>query len=308
MARQRSRIVCPMIIPGFDNTKSSPARLSAERKDGQTYRRFWEAALKTMPDWILISSWNEWAEGTEIEPSRESGGQYLGITAEYAKGFLESPTVEARACRAPDGFVPGTRLPASSLLAGRTVGVVMEDLQVDAEFWSLYYGAKAERLRWADLINPKVLSASNFPVLVFALNEHYTSSVNSTDDVTRALIRYLHEGGFLVALPYGTWPFLYDESRDGWPGITDTLALGVDNGFERPPGGVESPLLCQNECAVRAAAMAPFPTTGDLRWRPANRRRDPGPDIYVPLVENSRTTQAKRKGRALCTLNIERSR
>ena len=78
--------------------------------------------------------------------------------------------------------------------------------------------------------------------------------------MTRALIRYLHEGGFLVALPFGTWPLLYDDSRKGIPyGITDTLSMGVDNGFDQPPGGMELMLQAKTNVLFGLPAVAPFP-------------------------------------------------
>jgi len=47
-----------------------------------------EEAIKAKPDWVVIVSWNEWLEGTEIEPSVEDGDKYLKLTAEYAGRFL----------------------------------------------------------------------------------------------------------------------------------------------------------------------------------------------------------------------------
>ncbi len=55
--------------------------------DGAYYRTRWEDALENNPDWIVITSWNEWAEGTEIEPSDvypPSRFNYLAATKEYA--------------------------------------------------------------------------------------------------------------------------------------------------------------------------------------------------------------------------------
>ena len=51
------------------------------------YRVRWEDALEPFPDWILVTSWNEWAEGTELEPSDTyppSRFDYLQATWEYA--------------------------------------------------------------------------------------------------------------------------------------------------------------------------------------------------------------------------------
>jgi hypothetical protein len=52
--------------------------------DGEFYRSTFEAALQSDPDWIFITTWNEWWEHTHIERSEEFGDQYLQITREYA--------------------------------------------------------------------------------------------------------------------------------------------------------------------------------------------------------------------------------
>lgn len=287
IARQHGRIVCPMIIPGFNNIKSSPAHVMAHRYDGQTYRAMWEAALKTKPDWILISSWNEWLEGTEVEPSLELGEKYLQITAKYAKPFLKSARVPVPppTVNLPRLF-PGTTNQLDKLLAGRTVGILSADSSYNAEFWADYFGATVRRLTWADLINPNLFNAGKFPILISVAGEHYHSSIKSTDDVTDALIRYLHQGGFLVSLPTGPWPFYYDDSRKGIPyAITDKLALGVDNGFDQPPAGAGLKFYVNKSALLGLPHTAPFPSFGDLRFRPASRRRVPSGDYYLPLVQ-----------------------
>jgi len=89
-AARRQRIACLTIIPGYDDTKlGRPApRPTTDRHSGDTYRVLWEEAIAANPDWILITSWNEWHEGTQIEPSAEHGRRELQITAEYAPKFL----------------------------------------------------------------------------------------------------------------------------------------------------------------------------------------------------------------------------
>jgi len=49
-----------------------------------------EEAIKAKPDWVLITSWNEWHEGSEIEPSLEYGDKYLSLTQEYGRAFAGS--------------------------------------------------------------------------------------------------------------------------------------------------------------------------------------------------------------------------
>ena len=77
--------------PGFDNSSWATARgreeLVISRKDGQSYRQTWNAAAASNPQWILITSFNEWPEGTEIEPSRELEDQYLQLTRELVDSW-----------------------------------------------------------------------------------------------------------------------------------------------------------------------------------------------------------------------------
>jgi hypothetical protein len=84
------KISCLTVIPGFDDrfVGRPPPRPVTERNDGETYRILWQAAIAANPDWILITSWNEWHEGSEIEPSLQYGDRYLRETAVYARSFM----------------------------------------------------------------------------------------------------------------------------------------------------------------------------------------------------------------------------
>ena len=87
LAREHGRIACVTVIPGYDDTKIRKPGLKADRLDGQVYRVLWDEAIKAKPDWVLITSWNEWHEGSEIEPSLEYGNKYLQLTGDYAPRF-----------------------------------------------------------------------------------------------------------------------------------------------------------------------------------------------------------------------------
>ena len=93
LTREHGRISCVTVIPGYDDTKIRKPGLKADRQDGQTYRVLWEEATKARPDWILITSWNEWHEGSEIEPSFEDGEKYINLTGDHAPRFCGSPPV-----------------------------------------------------------------------------------------------------------------------------------------------------------------------------------------------------------------------
>jgi glycoprotein endo-alpha-1,2-mannosidase len=81
------------IIPGYDDrsTGRPPPRPVTNRWGGEVYRALWQAAIAARPDWVLITSWNEWHEGSEIEPSVEYGSLLLDETALSARRFLAAP-------------------------------------------------------------------------------------------------------------------------------------------------------------------------------------------------------------------------
>jgi len=87
LARDNHRISCVDIIPGYDDTKIRHPGLKVDRLDGQVYSILWDETIKASPDWVLITSWNEWHEGSEIEPSLEYGDKYLTLTKEYTERF-----------------------------------------------------------------------------------------------------------------------------------------------------------------------------------------------------------------------------
>jgi len=63
------------LIPGWPG-------MVLPREEGETYRQSFAAALARVPDYVIITSWNERWEHTFIEPSEAFGDLYLNITAE----------------------------------------------------------------------------------------------------------------------------------------------------------------------------------------------------------------------------------
>ncbi|MBI1792153.1 MAG: glycoside hydrolase family 99-like domain-containing protein [Acidobacteria bacterium] len=87
------RIACVTIIPGYDDTEvGRPApRPNTDRHQGETYKALWKEAIAAKPDWVLITSWNEWHEGSEIEPSVENGEREWKTTRQFAPKFAKKP-------------------------------------------------------------------------------------------------------------------------------------------------------------------------------------------------------------------------
>ncbi|MBC7286604.1 MAG: hypothetical protein H5T86_00870 [Armatimonadetes bacterium] len=86
-ARDKGLIACATVIPGYDDTHIRAPGTVAPRLGGQLYCALWEYAIAADPDWVLITSWNEWHEGSEIEPSVEDRRLYIDLTAKYAARF-----------------------------------------------------------------------------------------------------------------------------------------------------------------------------------------------------------------------------
>jgi len=89
LARGAGRPFIPAVSPGFDDRRIRTPGTVVERAAGATYEETWRASLAADPRWILVSSWNEWHEGSEIEPSVEHGRRYLDATHAWAERFRQ---------------------------------------------------------------------------------------------------------------------------------------------------------------------------------------------------------------------------
>lgn len=83
------------ISPGYDD-RTIPGRQGfyQPREEGEYYTETVEAAVASSPDWLLITSFNEWWEHTHIEPSVNYGFSYLEMTAHFSytfKGLTQKP-------------------------------------------------------------------------------------------------------------------------------------------------------------------------------------------------------------------------
>jgi len=85
------------VMPGWNDVNSgqshcvdlrvSSAPFARDRAGGAYYARTWEAVLPTQPDFIMLHSFNEWVEGSYVEPSAHFGDLYLQLTAQWVARF-----------------------------------------------------------------------------------------------------------------------------------------------------------------------------------------------------------------------------
>lgn len=73
-ARRLGLVCAPSVGPGFDSRRAAGDPRVQPRLGGRTYDRMWGAAVRAGADVVTITSYNEWAEGTQIEPAAAVAG------------------------------------------------------------------------------------------------------------------------------------------------------------------------------------------------------------------------------------------
>jgi hypothetical protein len=174
-----NRLWVATVMPGYDDTRTNRQdAFAVDRQDGDFYIESWSAATASQPDWIIITSFNEWIEGTMIEPSLSYGDYYLDLTRKMATGFTSGteqrkteepvsransqgpggesqeagsilqiePYVQAEeAVRVRSG--PGTNYPrVGQLWPGETASVVGQN--ADGSWWQIEFPEADDGLGW----------------------------------------------------------------------------------------------------------------------------------------------------------------
>jgi hypothetical protein len=108
-ARAVGLLCAPSVGPGFDARNATGEPRVRDRRGGRTYDAMWRAAIRAGASIVTVTSYNEWHEGTQIEPAR--GGYdgawgkvgraaeraYLERTAHWSARFrAATPTVTVR--------------------------------------------------------------------------------------------------------------------------------------------------------------------------------------------------------------------
>jgi len=263
LADQAGKISTITVIPGYDDTKIRTPGLAVERYKTRLYRAQWEDAIKADPHWILITSFNEWHEGSEIEPSAEYQHEYLELTGRYAKQFkAKKRSVHQQAARTGLSMEEKSKL--LKKLEKLRIGV-LPNADSLAFWWLMDVGVAMDVLTWEDIAGGK-LTPEKYPALLYCCGEQYRRTVNKTGDVDDALDSYLKAGGLLAMLPGLPWPFFCDENNKV-VNNSGRFGLNIQGGWERPPQDLKLNFVQPKRHLPHTPEQFPFPASGDLRWR-----------------------------------------
>jgi hypothetical protein len=88
-ARKLQLLCAPSVGPGYNARRAVGDQRVKPRRGGKTYDLMWQAALSAGADVVTITSYNEWHEGTQIEPARSwrgpNGRRYAGYDGAWGK-------------------------------------------------------------------------------------------------------------------------------------------------------------------------------------------------------------------------------
>ncbi len=102
-------------MPGWDDTRTGrPNAFTRPRAGGEYYRQSFNAATTSGADWVIITSFNEWVEGTQIEPSLTYGDFYLNLTRDLANAFRSGQVFVPTATPTPTDTPTPTLIPSNT--------------------------------------------------------------------------------------------------------------------------------------------------------------------------------------------------
>src|ERR1044071_7556990 len=78
------------VMPGYDDIKIRNGHRK-DRANGDYYRGTWQTAIDHNAAAVVLTSFNEFFEGSHIEPSEQYGDTYLRLTKEWAAKYHTPP-------------------------------------------------------------------------------------------------------------------------------------------------------------------------------------------------------------------------
>lgn len=167
-----SRLWVATAMPGYDDTRLPRENAFAvPRRNGDYYRETWQAAVASQPDMIIITSFNEWLEGTQLEPSAGYGNLYLDLTRELVTAWRGAPPAQEPP---PDGpYIqpqaltnvrggPDTAFNVTGTLAAGSTAAVTGQTEA-GDWWQIAFPAGPDGAGW---VSAEVVDFTGDPAAV----------------------------------------------------------------------------------------------------------------------------------------------
>jgi hypothetical protein len=152
-----------------------------------------------------------------------------------------------------------------------------------------------------ELVNTNIFTPTRFPIALYLGGENYYQTVREQGDGDKAMLEYMRRGGTLLVSPTQPFPFYYNErgtpvvfapkigmpiSGRGTEGREGYLKGKEVGGWEKPPQGVSLRFVRnpKQQIVTNLPDELPFPTDGDLRWRPMVNIWDEQEAHYTPIL------------------------
>ena len=156
--------------PGYDHS-AVPGRapLVVKRENGKFYEDDWLKFLRRPTPFVMIETWSEFHEGTDICESREYGRQYIELTRKYADLFKQGwrpSSASGRFYNAKSVEIAfGQTSPSAGLTLisnddGETTPVIAQGFPAiklaDAKSHFIYFGVD-DSFKWANAMNARLV-------------------------------------------------------------------------------------------------------------------------------------------------------
>jgi LysM repeat protein len=265
------------VMPGWDDTRI-PGKSDAfvrDRAGGAYYQQCWSGAVASGPDMVIITSFNEWPEGSMIEPSVSYGDDYLNLTAQLAAAYKaggvpvspplpaadRSPTPESAVSPVPSA-TPGpspTPSDTAALLASPTAlpdGSIVHVVQAGDTLLGIgeRYGVTLDELLALNSLEQDSVLWIGQPVLVWVLPPTATP-VEGTGTPTPSTTFPAADSGLVGGRASG------DELRPGGPATEVTADTETEIVIVNPPTVTPRPTAQSAPTSASTPVQAPSKTS-----------------------------------------------
>jgi hypothetical protein len=209
------------------------------RMEGRSYRTDWQRALATKPALVIIDSWNDYANGTELAPSRQYGVIYVDITRLFQSrlGSQEPHTLWLKQQRVPSLIAPGAECQAEFLVENAGT----EDLRTGTHLSTDYTitrrsnGAVVRKKQGVQALSIAAGQTQRLPVTITAQDDkgeplppgEYLFALT----VTRTRLAYVRSSWFAKPVAELTVPFTVGAVPDRKATVVSTsLPAAIESG------------------------------------------------------------------------------